>query len=93
LRFVALPPLSRKTGRSARRAMSIPPPSADTSSGSMTRDLSRQIAVRARVPYEFQDPGANRQKGGIVHVRPDSEACEQARDDMTRFFIAAFKPQ
>ncbi|MEA2732009.1 MAG: uncharacterized protein QOF70_6484 [Acetobacteraceae bacterium] len=43
--------------------------------------------------YEFPDPGANRQKGGIVHVRPDSEACEQARDDMTRFFIAAFKPQ
>jgi hypothetical protein len=43
--------------------------------------------------YEFPDPDANRQKGGIVHVRPDSEACEQARDDMTRFFIAAFKPQ
>jgi dienelactone hydrolase len=43
--------------------------------------------------YEFPDPGANRRKGGIIHVRPDSEAREQARDDMTRFFVAAFKPR
>jgi dienelactone hydrolase len=41
--------------------------------------------------YEFPDPGANRRKGGIIHVRPDPKAREQARDDMTQFFAAAFK--
>jgi dienelactone hydrolase len=43
--------------------------------------------------YEFSDPGANRRQGGIIHVRPDPEAREQARDDMTQFFVAAFKRQ
>jgi dienelactone hydrolase len=41
--------------------------------------------------YEFSDPGANRRQGGIIHVRPDPEAREQARLDMTQFFVAAFK--
>jgi uncharacterized protein len=41
--------------------------------------------------YEFPDPAANRRKGGIIHVRADPEAREQARNDMTQFFVAAFK--
>jgi hypothetical protein len=41
--------------------------------------------------YEFSDPGANRRKGGIVHVRPDEQARQQARDDLVRFFAAALK--
>ncbi len=40
---------------------------------------------------EFNDPGANRRQGGIVHVRSDPQAREQARDDLTRFFAAALK--
>ncbi len=43
-------------------------------------------------PYEFNDPGANRRKGGVIHVRPDPEARQQARDDLTQFFTAALKP-
>jgi len=43
--------------------------------------------------YEFPDPGANRRKGGVIHVQPDPEAREQARDEMTEFFVAAFKQQ
>ena len=42
-------------------------------------------------PHEFNDPGANRRKGGIIHVRPDPEARQQARDDMVQFFTTAFK--
>ena len=41
--------------------------------------------------YEFPDPAANRRKGGVIHVRPDPKAREQARDDMTQFFVTAFK--
>jgi dienelactone hydrolase len=36
--------------------------------------------------YEFSDPGANRRNGGVIHVRPDTEAREQARDDLVAFF-------
>jgi dienelactone hydrolase len=43
--------------------------------------------------YEFPDPAANRRKAGVIHMRPDPEAREQARDDMTQFFVAAFKQQ
>jgi dienelactone hydrolase len=43
--------------------------------------------------YEFNDPGANRRTGGIVHVRPDPEARQQARDDLVSFFAAAFSPK
>jgi dienelactone hydrolase len=43
--------------------------------------------------YEFSGPAANRRQGGIVHVRPDPEAREQARGYMTQFFAAAFKQQ
>lgn len=39
-------------------------------------------------PYEFPDPGANRRQGGIIHVRPDPEARQQARDEMVSFFRA-----
>jgi dienelactone hydrolase len=44
-------------------------------------------------PYEFNDPGANRRKGGIIHVRADPDARKQARDDMVAFFAAAFAPK
>ena len=40
--------------------------------------------------YEINDPGANRRKGGIIHVRPDPQARKQARDDLVAFFVAAF---
>ncbi len=42
--------------------------------------------------YEFNDPGANRRKGGVIHVRPDPQARKQARDDLVAFFVAAFAP-
>jgi dienelactone hydrolase len=42
-------------------------------------------------PYQFNDPGANRRQGGVIHVRPDPEARRQARDDMASFFSAALK--
>jgi dienelactone hydrolase len=42
-------------------------------------------------PYQFDDPGANRRHGGIIHVRPDPEAREQARDDLVAFFSAALE--
>jgi dienelactone hydrolase len=41
--------------------------------------------------YEFDDPGANRRKGGVVHVRPDPEARQEAREDLTQFFSTALK--
>jgi dienelactone hydrolase len=44
-------------------------------------------------PREFYDPGANRRQGGIVHVRPDPQAREQARDDLTQFFAVALRQQ
>lgn len=37
-------------------------------------------------PYEFPDPGANRRQGSVIHVRPDPETRQQARDDMVSFF-------
>jgi len=40
-------------------------------------------------PREFNDPGANRRKGGIIRVRPDPEARQQARDDLVNFFATA----
>ncbi len=40
-------------------------------------------------PYAFDDPRADRRKGGTVHVRPDPEARQQARDDLVAFFTAA----
>jgi dienelactone hydrolase len=39
--------------------------------------------------YQFNDPGANRRQGGIIHVRPDPEARQQARDDLVTFFTKA----
>jgi dienelactone hydrolase len=42
-------------------------------------------------PREFNDPGANRRKGGVIHVRPNPEARQQARDDLVQFFTTAFK--
>jgi dienelactone hydrolase len=39
--------------------------------------------------YEFPDPASHRRKGGIVHVRANPVAREEARDDLVRFFTAA----
>ena len=39
---------------------------------------------------EFNDPRANRRRGGAVHVRPDPQAREQTRDDLVQFFANAF---
>jgi dienelactone hydrolase len=39
--------------------------------------------------YQFDDPGANRRQGGVIHVRPDPEARQQARDDLVAFFTKA----
>jgi dienelactone hydrolase len=43
--------------------------------------------------FEYNDPTANRRQGGIIHVRPDAQAREQARDDLTQFFAAALRQQ
>jgi dienelactone hydrolase len=43
-------------------------------------------------PYQFNDPGANRRQGGVIHVRPDPEARQEARDDMVSFFRTALEP-
>lgn len=40
---------------------------------------------------EFYDPAGNRRKGGIIHVRPDSQTREQTRDDLTQFFSEALR--
>lgn len=40
--------------------------------------------------YEFPDPASHRRKGGTVRVRADPAAREEARDDLVRFFTAAF---
>lgn len=40
---------------------------------------------------EYNDPGANRRKGGLVRVRPNPETRQQARDDLVQFFAAAFR--
>jgi dienelactone hydrolase len=37
--------------------------------------------------FEYQDPTANRRHGGIIRVRPNPEARQQARDDLMRFFV------
>jgi dienelactone hydrolase len=42
-------------------------------------------------PYEFNDPGANRRHGGVIHVRADPQARQAARDDMVTFFSEALK--
>jgi hypothetical protein len=42
-------------------------------------------------PYQFNDPGANRRQGGVIHVRPDPEARRHARDDMVSFFRMALE--
>ena len=42
-------------------------------------------------PYEYPDPAANRREGGVIRVRPDPEARQQARDDLVRFFAGALK--
>ena len=39
--------------------------------------------------FEYNDPTANRRQGGIIHVRPDAQARQQARDDLTQFFATA----
>jgi uncharacterized protein len=42
-------------------------------------------------PYQFNDPGADRRQGGVIHVRPDPEARQSARDEMVSFFCAALE--
>lgn len=44
-------------------------------------------------PYQFNDPGANRRQGGVIHVRPDPEARQQAREDMVSFFRTTLEPK
>jgi len=44
-------------------------------------------------PYQFNDPGANRRQGGVIHVRPNPEARQQAREDMVSFFRTALEPK
>jgi uncharacterized protein len=39
---------------------------------------------------EFNEPGANQRKGAIIHIRPDPQARQKARDDLVAFFAAAF---
>ncbi|WP_426439667.1 dienelactone hydrolase family protein [Bradyrhizobium genosp. P] len=41
--------------------------------------------------FEYYDPTANRRQGGTIHVRPDSEVRQEARDDLVWFFTASFK--
>ena len=41
--------------------------------------------------FEYNDPTANRRQGGIIHVRPDPQARQQARDDLTRFLATALR--
>jgi dienelactone hydrolase len=43
--------------------------------------------------FEYNDPTANRRQGGVIHVRPDAEARQAARDDLTQFFATALKQQ
>jgi uncharacterized protein len=43
--------------------------------------------------FEYNDPTANRRQGGVIHVRPDAEARQEARDDLTQFFATALKQQ
>lgn len=40
---------------------------------------------------EYYDPASHRRRGGIVRVHPNSEARQQARDDLVQFFVTAFK--
>jgi len=40
---------------------------------------------------EYQDPAAHARKGGVIHVQPDPQVRQQARDDVVQFFEAAFK--
>jgi len=41
--------------------------------------------------YEYNDPASHRRQGGVVRVRPNPEAREQARNEVVQFFTAAFK--
>jgi hypothetical protein len=36
------------------------------------------------------DLGANRRQRGVIHIYPDPEARQQARDDFVAFLSAAF---
>jgi len=40
---------------------------------------------------EYQDPAAHARKGGVIHVQPDAQVRQQARDDVVQFFETAFK--
>jgi hypothetical protein len=42
-------------------------------------------------PYQFNHPGANRRQGGVIHVRPDPESHQSARDEMVSFIRAALE--
>jgi dienelactone hydrolase len=41
--------------------------------------------------YEFTDPTSHRRKGGTVRIHPNPGARQEARDDLVRFFTAAFE--
>jgi uncharacterized protein len=40
---------------------------------------------------EYSDPASHRRQGGIVRIRANPDARQEARDDLVRFFTAAFK--
>ena len=42
---------------------------------------------------EVKDPLAHRGQGGIMHIRPNPEAREQARIDLVQFFAGTLKPK
>jgi hypothetical protein len=42
---------------------------------------------------EVKDPLSHRGQGGTLHIRPNPEACEEARADMVGFFAGALKPK
>src|SRR5262249_41835969 len=41
--------------------------------------------------FEYDDPGSHRRQGGRVRVRANSDARQQARDDLAQFFANALK--
>jgi dienelactone hydrolase len=41
--------------------------------------------------FDYSDPGSHRRQGGIVHVHPSPRDRLEARRDLVRFFMAAFK--
>jgi hypothetical protein len=41
--------------------------------------------------FEYDDPASHRREGGSVRVHANTEARQQARDDLANFFASALK--